>query len=269
MDVGTQAIRGSDSDGVVPQPSRPRRRRHEARRLHVARRRLGLPGRAEAAPGPRLSRHGQRAGRARRGAARRATRPRSPRTTASPRRGSDARDRAASAPKPLPVPQRAGEPSLIEHVVYIIKENRTYDQVFGDMPRGNGDPSLVMFGEDVTPNHAARARVRAARQLLRHRRQHRRRPPVGDAGQRDRLRLWPGYVGRSYPFDGTDPIAYANTGFLWDLRVARGRTVQVYGEYAGRLPESDLHAAPDAARALAATATTSRASGTSRRRSRR
>jgi hypothetical protein len=51
--------------------------------------------------------------------------------------------------------------------------------------------------------------------------------------------LWPGYVGRSYPYDGTDPIAYSNTGFLWDLHRARGRTVKIYGEYAGRLPESD------------------------------
>ena len=38
-------------------------------------------------------------------------------------------------------------------MIYIIKENRTYDQVFGDMTRGNGDPSLVMFGGEVTPNH--------------------------------------------------------------------------------------------------------------------
>ena len=38
-------------------------------------------------------------------------------------------------------------------MIYIIKENRTYDQVFGDLPRGNGDPSLVMFGREVTPNH--------------------------------------------------------------------------------------------------------------------
>ena len=43
---------------------------------------------------------------------------------------------------PRPVPERIGEPSLIRHVVYIIKENRTYDQVFGDIQRGNGDPSL-------------------------------------------------------------------------------------------------------------------------------
>jgi YVTN family beta-propeller protein len=46
----------------------------------------------------------------------------------------------------------------IKHVVYVIKENRTYDQVFGDMPQGNGDPSVTMFGEKVTPNHHAIAR---------------------------------------------------------------------------------------------------------------
>ena len=46
----------------------------------------------------------------------------------------------------------------IKHVIYVIKENRTYDQVFGDMPQGNGDPSVTMFGEKVTPNHHAIAR---------------------------------------------------------------------------------------------------------------
>ncbi len=51
-----------------------------------------------------------------------------------------------------PVPERIGEPSTIEHVVYFIKENRTYDQVFGDVPRGNGDPKLCIFGRDITPN---------------------------------------------------------------------------------------------------------------------
>ena len=48
---------------------------------------------------------------------------------------------------------KVGEPSPIKHVIYIIKENRTFDQVFGDMGRGNCDPSLVMFGKEVTPNH--------------------------------------------------------------------------------------------------------------------
>ena len=51
------------------------------------------------------------------------------------------------------IPTKVGEPSPIKHVIYIIKENRTYDQVFGDIKKGNGDPSLVMFGEKVTPNH--------------------------------------------------------------------------------------------------------------------
>ena len=51
------------------------------------------------------------------------------------------------------IPTKVGEPSPIKYVIYIIKENRTYDQVFGDVKKGNGDPRLVMFGEKVTPNH--------------------------------------------------------------------------------------------------------------------
>src|SRR5205807_10137896 len=53
---------------------------------------------------------------------------------------------------PRPVPQRAGEPSVFRHVVYVIKENRTYDQVLGDMTEGNGDASLCVFGQQFTPN---------------------------------------------------------------------------------------------------------------------
>ena len=54
---------------------------------------------------------------------------------------------------PLVVPERHGEPSVFKHVLYIIKENRTYDQVFGDLPQGEGDPSLCIYGEEVTPNY--------------------------------------------------------------------------------------------------------------------
>lgn len=142
---------------------------------------------------------------------------------------------------PLPVPKRAGDPSLIEHVVYIIKENRTYDQLFGDLPRGNGDKSLVMFGEDVTPNHR-----KLAREFVLLDNFYATGGNSGDGHQwvtqasETSYAMWPGYVGRSYPFDGTDPIAYASSGFLWDIARARGRTVKVYGEYAGRLPENDL-----------------------------
>ena len=51
------------------------------------------------------------------------------------------------------IPTKVGDPSPIKYVIYIIKENRTYDQVLGDLPKGNGDPSLTLFGEQVTPNH--------------------------------------------------------------------------------------------------------------------
>ena len=58
----------------------------------------------------------------------------------------------------IPIPQKVGDPSPIKYVFYIIKENRTYDQVLGDMPEGNGDPNLALFGEKITPNQHAIAR---------------------------------------------------------------------------------------------------------------
>jgi YVTN family beta-propeller protein len=148
----------------------------------------------------------------------------------------------AEAPRrnaqPRAVPQRAGEPSLIEHVVYIIKENRTYDQVFGDVKKGNGDPSLVMFGEKVTPNHH-----RLAEQFVLLDNFYATGGNSGDGHQwvtqanEVDYAMWPGYRGRSYPFDGTDPIAYSSSGFIWDLAAKAGKTIRVYGEYAGRMSE--------------------------------
>ncbi len=58
----------------------------------------------------------------------------------------------------VPVPRRIGDPSTIKHVFLLVKENRTYDQVYGDMPEGNGDASLAQFGQQVTPNQHALAR---------------------------------------------------------------------------------------------------------------
>ncbi len=137
----------------------------------------------------------------------------------------------------IPVPARAGDPSTIEHVVFIIKENRTYDQVFGDIEKGNGDKSLVMFGRDVTPNqhklaeefvlldnfYATGGNSADGHQWL------------TQANEVDYC-MWPGYEGRSYPFNGTDPIAYSKNGFLWDYALARRKTVRIYGEYAGFTP---------------------------------
>jgi YVTN family beta-propeller protein len=152
--------------------------------------------------------------------------------------------RTAPSATPKAVPARAGDASPIEHVVYILKENRTYDQVLGAVAKGNGDPSLVMFGEDVTPNHH-----RLAEQFV-----------VLDnfyasggnsanghqwATQANEMAytLWPGYTGRSYPYDGTDPIAYARNGFIWDAALARKKSVQVFGEFIPRLtvPSRERH----------------------------
>src|SRR5207302_3377456 len=64
----------------------------------------------------------------------------------------------APYPYATAIPRKVGDPSPIKHVLYIIKENRTYDQVFGDMTEGNGDPNLCLFPEKITPNHHRLAR---------------------------------------------------------------------------------------------------------------
>ena len=58
----------------------------------------------------------------------------------------------SSHAKPVAIPEKIGDPSLIKHVFLIIRENRTYDQVLGDVAAGNGDPSLAVFGGKITPN---------------------------------------------------------------------------------------------------------------------
>jgi YVTN family beta-propeller protein len=134
---------------------------------------------------------------------------------------------------PRPVPERHGEPSPIKHVVYIIKENRTYDQVLGDMPQGNGDPALVMFGREVTPNqHALAAEfvlldnfycsgvLSADGHAW-----------ATEAYATDYLERHFGGFLRSYPYDGDDPLAYAPTGFLWDNALVQGKTFRDYGEF--------------------------------------
>ena len=89
---------------------------------------------------------------------------------------------------PVPVPTRIGDPSTIKHVFLLVKENRTYDQVYGDMPEGNGDASLAQFGERITPNqHALAEAVRSLRQHLRRRHELRRGPQLADAGRQPRV----------------------------------------------------------------------------------
>lgn len=134
---------------------------------------------------------------------------------------------------PRPVPERQGEPSPIEHVVYIIKENRTYDQVLGDMPEGDGDPKLCEFGEKVTPNHHALARefvlldrFSCCGVLSADGHQW-----TDEAFVTDYLEKFFGGWVRSYPFAGGDALAYSGGGFLWDNALAHGKSLRVYGEF--------------------------------------
>lgn len=137
------------------------------------------------------------------------------------------------ASRTTPVPVKPGEVSPIKHVLYIIKENRTYDQVFGDMPQGNGDPNLVHFGRDVTPNHHALAETFVlldnfyCNGVL-----------SADGHQwtnegyvTDYLEKNFGDFPRSYPYDGDDAIAYASSGFIWDYVLRAGLTFRNYGEF--------------------------------------
>ena len=131
------------------------------------------------------------------------------------------------------MPERHGEPSVFEHVLYIIKENRTYDQVFGDIKEGNGDPNLVMFGERVTPNHHALARqftlfdnfyCSGVLSADGH-------SWVNTAYVTDYLERSFGGFTRSYPYEGSDPLAFAPTGSLWDNALLHKKTFRNYGEH--------------------------------------
>jgi YVTN family beta-propeller protein len=135
--------------------------------------------------------------------------------------------------KPVPVPERHGEPSVFKHVIYIIKENRSYDQVLGDMKEGNGDPELCLFGEAVTPNQHALARqftlfdnfyCSGTLSATGHQ-------WTNEAYVTDYLTKAFGGFTRSYPVDGDDPLAFASSGFLWDNALAHAKSFRNFGEF--------------------------------------
>ncbi len=137
-----------------------------------------------------------------------------------------------SAP-PRAIPERHGEPSPIKHVLYIIKENRTYDQVFGDVKRGNGDPELCIFGQQVTPNHHKLVdefvlldNFYCSGVLSADGHQWALEAYVTDYLEKA-FGGWP----RSYPYEGGDALAYAASGFIWDGALANKKTVRIYGEF--------------------------------------
>ncbi|MFC7667856.1 alkaline phosphatase family protein [Hymenobacter humi] len=149
-----------------------------------------------------------------------------------------ARENSPDVPAGNPIPQRVGEKSPIKHVFYIIKENRTYDQVLGDVPAGNGDASLCLFPEKVTPNHHALTRdfvlldnfyVDAEVSADGHN-------WSTAAYATDFVeKSWPtNYSGRggSYDFEGArGEVAQPKDGFLWDYCLRAGRSFRSYGEF--------------------------------------
>jgi YVTN family beta-propeller protein len=134
--------------------------------------------------------------------------------------------------EPKPVPERVGEPSLFKHVVYIIKENRTYDQVLGDMKQGNGDPGLCIYGADITPNiHKLSEEfmlldnVRVSGKCSAEGHMWADASIVTDYIEKN-VRSW----FRSYPHVLADALAYAPSGFIWDNALKQGKSVRIYGE---------------------------------------
>ncbi|MCF6377913.1 phosphoesterase [Nocardioides KLBMP 9356] len=134
--------------------------------------------------------------------------------------------------KAVPVPKRIGDPSTIKHVFMIVKENRTYDQVHGDMPEGNGDPSLAQFGETVTPNLHALARQFGLYDNT---------YDVGTNSaeghnwlmQGDNPEYTESSAGeyeRSYDTE-EDVLGHQRSGFLWTSVQAAGATARNYGEF--------------------------------------
>ncbi len=148
---------------------------------------------------------------------------------------------SSASPRPTPtasaaaraVPERPGDPSQIGHVVYIVRENRTFDQVLGDLDRGERDSTLVIYGQDVTPNaHALAQQFVTLDHFF---------ASGGNSADghqwltqanETEYPMWPLYFGRSYPSEGVDALAYSSGGFLWENAQAHGKSVRVFGEYA-------------------------------------
>ncbi len=132
---------------------------------------------------------------------------------------------------PVPVPARFGEPSVLKHVVYIIKENRTYDQVFGDMKEGDGDPKLCVFPEKITPNHHALARqfglldnyyCNGVCSADGH-------SWAIEGNVTPYLERQFGSWNRAYDY-GTDPLTFSSSGLIWDWILGKGLSFYNFGE---------------------------------------
>jgi len=134
---------------------------------------------------------------------------------------------------PVAIPDKIGDPSLIQHVFLIVRENRTYDQMLGDVAAGNGDPSLAVFGGKDSPNvHALVKRFPLLDNFYDPSRQ-------SADGHNWLLQGMAPYAddiqspdwNRSYPYHGADALVYQNKGFLFSQAEAAGLPVKIYGEF--------------------------------------
>ena len=150
----------------------------------------------------------------------------------------------APHPEKTAIPTKVGDPSPIKHVLYIIKENRTYDQVFGDIERGNGDPSLVMFGRDVTPNHHKLAEEFVLLDNL-----YCNGHVSADGHPWSTMAYNTDYIARNWALtyssragihdDDDGDLANAPSGYLWDACARAGLSYRSYGEYGRRVSQPD------------------------------
>ena len=154
----------------------------------------------------------------------------------------------ARAPKePSIIPQQVGAGSPIKHVIYIIKENRTYDQVLGDVKKGNGDARLTIFGEQITPNHHAIADQWV---LLDNLYCDGEVSVDGHSWSNSAIatdyneKMWPAQYGGHSKTTRSNAYVPA-AGHLWDLAAKKGLTYRSYGEYASRASDgTTMDAAP-------------------------
>jgi YVTN family beta-propeller protein len=150
----------------------------------------------------------------------------------------------APYPHKTAIPTKVGAPSPIKYVIYIIRENRTYDQVFGDIKDGNGDPSLVMFGEKITPNAHKLAREFVLLDNLYCNGQ-----VSADGHPWSTMAYHTDYIARDWHLtyssrtgvddDGEDNLSKAPSGYLWDACARNGLSYRSYGEYGKRVSQPD------------------------------
>jgi hypothetical protein len=144
---------------------------------------------------------------------------------------------AANLPGESVIYSRPGKPSPIEHVIYVVKENRTYDEVFGKLGKGNGEPSLTLFDESAAPNH-----YKLAREFVLFDNYYSNADVSADGHNWAMAGIAPDYTQRTWPsqyggrlkyygYEGGEPANTPPAGYIWSNAVSAGLSVRNYGEF--------------------------------------